>query len=124
MLRYSQGTLVTTGPGLGTFLLAEKFLWVLPTRHHLSVTTAGDDIQDLVRTGATVLVTFLPALVTVLTVLPHPPAHLLAAILFVSRVVGVAGQLGRGEERISTTAVSTPCRGLFGGVAGASHLMP
>ena len=125
MLRYSQGTLVTTGPGLGTFLPTEKVPRVLPTRHHLPVTTARDDLLHLVRTGAAVLVTSLPTLVAVQTVRPHPPAHLLAAIVFVSRVVGVAGQLGRGEEMISTTAgVSNPCRGLFGGVAGASHLMP
>ena len=97
MLRDSQGTLVTTHPGLGTFLLTQKFPWVLPTGHHLPVTTAADDLLHLVRTRTTVQVTFLPALVAVLTGRPHPPAHLLAAIVLVSRVVGVTGELGEGD---------------------------
>ena len=89
---------MTTDPGLGTFLLAQKFPRVLPTRHHLPVATAADDLLHLVRTRTTVQVTFLPALVVVLTVWPHPPAHLLTAIVLVSRVVGVTGELRGGGD--------------------------
>ena len=85
--RYSQGTLVATGPGLTTFLPTEKFPWILRTGHHLAVITAGDDLLHLDLTGPTVLVTSLPALVITRTVRPHLPALLLTAIFLVSRVV-------------------------------------
>ena len=98
MLRYSQGTLVTALPGLTTPLLADKVPGILPTRHHLPVTTTRNDLRHPFRTGSTVQITFPGALVAVLTARPHLPAHLLAPILLVSRVVGVTGELREGGD--------------------------
>ena len=88
---------MATPPGLTALLLADKLPGVLPAGHHLPVTTSRDNLLHPDGTGAAVLETSLGAGMAVLTVLPHPPAHLLAAIVLVSRVVGVTGELREGE---------------------------
>ena len=89
---------MTTRAGLTALLLADKLFGVLPAGHHLPVTTTPDNPLHPDGTGAALLETSLGAGMAVLTFRPHPPALLLAAIVLVSRVVGVTGELREGGD--------------------------
>ena len=60
---------------LAAFPTSEE-LWLQTTLHSLSVSTAGDDLLNEIRTRAAVLEAFLLAFVPELTVRPHLTADL------------------------------------------------